>query len=184
MLFWLHAKNNLYSVPPCCFCNSLRCSAYGTFCYGISQKCTMSIKGSMEVVGLLIRSWTSSAALLETCKWFSMAKLITSKPVGKLSLARQQLFTPYMLLSRSYQHVTSSRTSKEQGLLGCIGVMHFEQVRYRHPAGAANDTAAAAGSAAAATVYISTLWSMMSYQGGSISIGSLGKPLILCNTAH
>ena len=29
-------KTNPYSVPPRCLCGSLRCGAYGTFCYGMS----------------------------------------------------------------------------------------------------------------------------------------------------
>ena len=31
-------EDSPYHVPPCCFCESLRCGASGTFCYGISWK--------------------------------------------------------------------------------------------------------------------------------------------------
>ena len=34
------------SVPPRCFCDSLRCGAYGTFCYGISSTVVIIGAGS------------------------------------------------------------------------------------------------------------------------------------------
>ena len=45
----MHAKDNPYSVPSLCFCNSLRCGAYGTFCYGISQNVVAKDNGSPVV---------------------------------------------------------------------------------------------------------------------------------------
>ena len=39
----IHAKENPYSVPPRCLCNSLSCGAYGAFCYGIYHEMQVQV---------------------------------------------------------------------------------------------------------------------------------------------